>query len=155
MLSKKAKYAIKALEYIGKQDQRKPILISEIADRQRIPKKFLEVILLELKRDGILQSKIGKSGGYNLLQKPKEINIGHIIRLIDGPIALVPCVSYKFYKPCDECEDETTCGLRAYMFHLREANNKILDRFSLEHIIREEKNLKTKSIRRKIPSKRK
>src|SRR5688572_8134725 len=134
MLSKKAKYAIKALEYIGKQDQKRPILISEVAEAQQIPKKFLEAILLELKRDGILQSRVGKSGGYNLLKKPKEIILGHIIRLIDGPIALVPCVSYKFYKPCDECTDEITCGLKSVMAQLREVDERVLGKITLAEI---------------------
>ena len=142
MLSKKAKYALKALEYISKNNDRGPILISEISEKQRIPKKFLEVILLELKRDGILQSKMGKSGGYYLIKKPSEVNVGHIIRLIDGPIALLPCVSYKFYQPCDECEDEATCGLRDVMAQLREATGKILEKVSMAEILKREKKLK-------------
>lgn len=142
MLSKKAKYALKALEYIAKHNDEAPILISEISKEQNIPQKFLEAILLELKRDGILQSRKGKYGGYLLHKKPKDINIGHVIRLIDGPIALVPCVSYKFYHPCSECKDEATCGLRYAMKQLREASNKILDRFSLAEIVRKETELK-------------
>ena len=142
MLSKKAKYALKALEYIAKHNDEAPILIAEISKKQNIPKKFLETILLELKRDGILQSRKGKHGGYLLHKKPKDINIGHIIRLIDGPIALVPCVSYKFYHPCSECENEATCGLHYAMKQLREASNKILDRFSLAEIVRKETELK-------------
>jgi len=142
MLSKKAKYALKALEYIAKHNDEAPILISEISEQQNIPKKFLETILLELRRDGILESRKGKNGGYLLNKKPKDINIGHIIRLIDGPIALVPCVSYKFYHPCTECKDEKTCGLRYAMYQLREASNKILDRFSLAHIVSKEAELK-------------
>lgn len=142
MLSKKAKYALKALEYIAKHNDDTPILISEISEKQNIPKKFLETILLELRKDGILQSRKGKNGGYLLHKKPKDINIGHIIRLIDGPIALVPCVSYKFYHPCSECESEKTCGLRYAMQQLREATSKILDRYSLAEILRIETKLK-------------
>ena len=142
MLSKKAKYALKALEYLTRNKDRGPILISEISSKQRIPKKFLEVILLELKRDGILQSKMGKSGGYYLIKKPSEINVGHIIRLIDGPIALLPCVSYKFYQPCDECDDEATCGLRDVMSQLREATGRILEKVSLAELLKREKKLK-------------
>ncbi|HRC32840.1 MAG TPA: Rrf2 family transcriptional regulator [Bacteroidia bacterium] len=138
MISKKAKYALKALEYIAKHNEQGPILISEISERQRIPKKFLEVILLELKRDGILQSKMGKNGGYYMLKDPKDVNIGHIIRLIDGPIALLPCVSYKYYEKCAECEDEATCGLRNLMAQVREANNKILNKVSLAEIVKRE-----------------
>jgi Rrf2 family protein len=142
MLSKKAKYALKALEYIAKHNDEGPLLIAEISEKQKIPRKFLEAILLELRKDGILQSRKGKNGGYLLHKKPKDINIGHIIRLIDGPIALVPCVSYKFYHPCPECKDEKTCGLRYAMYQLREASNKILDRFSLAEIVRKEAELK-------------
>jgi Rrf2 family protein len=142
MLSKKAKYALKALEYIAKHNDEGPLLIAEISEKQKIPRKFLEAILLELRKDGILQSRKGKNGGYLLHKKPKDINIGHIIRLIDGPIALVPCVSYKFYHPCPECRDEKTCGLRYAMYQLREASNKILDRFSLAEIVRKEAELK-------------
>jgi len=141
MLSKKAKYALKALEYIAKESGGEPLLIAEIAEQQRIPRKFLEVILLELRRDGILQSRMGKNGGYFLRKHPKEINIGHVIRLIDGPIALLPCVSYKFYEPCAECEDEATCGLRDVMQQLRESTNRILNKVSLADILKRESRL--------------
>lgn len=142
MLSKKAKYALKALEYLAEKEKLKPILISEISKKQRIPQKFLEAILLLLKRDGILNSKKGKLGGYFLRQSPKEINLGHVIRLIDGPIALTPCVSYKFYQKCDECIDEKTCGIRSVMQDVREATNRIIDRTSLADILKREKKLK-------------
>lgn len=142
MLSKKAKYALKALEYIARESDRAPLLIAEIAEHQHIPKKFLEVILLELRRDGILQSKMGKNGGYYLLRPPREVNIGHVIRLFDGPIALLPCVSFKYYEPCDECENEATCGLRDVMGELREATNRILNKVSLADILKREQKLK-------------
>ena len=144
MLSKKCKYALKALEYIAKKGDDQPILISEISEEQNIPKKFLEAILLELKKDGILQSRKGKNGGYFLRQSAKEINIGHIIRLIDGPIALIPCVSYKFYEPCAECEDEATCGLRNLVQEVREATNKILSNVTLFDMLQREKRLARK-----------
>lgn len=142
MLSKKAKYALKALEYIAQQDRGRPVLIAEIAVSQRIPRKFLEVILLEMRKDGILRSKMGKNGGYFLHIPPEEIKLGHIIRLIDGPIALVPCVSYKFYSACSECRDEETCGLRHALAQVREATNKILNKVSLADILRKERRLK-------------
>jgi Rrf2 family protein len=144
MMSKKCKYALKALEYIAKKGGAEPILIAEIAERQNIPKKFLEAILLELRRDGILQSRMGKSGGYLLRQSPEEINIGHVIRLIDGPIALIPCVSFKYYHPCNECEDERTCGLRNVVQEVREATNAILSKVTLADILRREKKLARK-----------
>ena len=144
MLSKKCKYALKALEYIAKKSDEDPILISEISEAQNIPKKFLEAILLELKKDGILQSRKGKNGGYFLRQSAKDINIGHIIRLIDGPIALIPCVSYKFYEPCAECVDEDTCGLRNVVQEVREATNKILSKVTLADMLFREKKLTRK-----------
>ena len=144
MLSKKCKYALKALEYIAKKGDVHPILISEISEAQNIPKKFLEAILLELKKDGILQSRKGKNGGYFLRQNAKEINIGHIIRLIDGPIALIPCVSYKFYEPCAECVDEVICGLRNVVQEVREATNLILSKVTLADMLQREKKLARK-----------
>ncbi|MBK8414182.1 MAG: Rrf2 family transcriptional regulator [Bacteroidetes bacterium] len=141
MLSKKAKYALKALEYLARQEKDIPVHISEISTQQKIPRKFLEVILLELNRAGILQSKKGKAGGYLLLKKPEEIYIGSVIRLFDGPLALTHCVSYKYYQRCEECVDEATCGIRNLMQELREATNKILSKTSLANILKREKKL--------------
>lgn len=142
MLSKKAKYALKALEYIAKQSGINPILISEISDAQHIPKKFLEAILLELKRAGILQSKKGKFGGYNLRQSADEVNLGFVIRLIDGPISLIACVSDKFYEPCTECENEATCALRSVVNEVRDATTNILTQVTLADLIIREQRLK-------------
>ena len=142
MLSKKAKYALKALEYIAKQSDINPILISEISEAQNIPKKFLEAILLDLKRAGILQSKKGKFGGYNLRQSAEEINLGTVIRHIDGPISLIACVSDKFYEPCSECENEATCGLRSVVKEVREATTGILTNVTLADILKREQRLK-------------
>ncbi|CAN5640551.1 Rrf2 family transcriptional regulator [soil metagenome] len=151
MLSKKAKYALKALEYIAGKGGDEPLLIAEIAREQHIPRKFLEVILLELKKDGVLRSKMGKNGGYMLQLTTEEIKLGHIIRLMDGAIALVPCVSFKYYTPCEECIDEATCGLRNVMAELREATNKILDNVTLAEVLRREKKL-SKGTRKKTNS---
>src|ERR1035438_4928262 len=131
MLSKKAKYGLKALIFLAREKRETPIMISEISEKEKIPKKFLEVILLELKKDGILQSTLGKSGGYNLRQHPDDINMGHVIRLFDGPVALTPCVTYKYYRKCDECIDEDTCSIRSMMKDLRELTVKLLDNTSL------------------------
>lgn len=135
MLSKKAKYALKALEYMAAQRTTEPMRISEIAGSQGIPQKFLEAILLELRKDGLLRSKLGKNGGYFLNKAPGEIKLGHLIRLLDGPIALVPCVSFKAYAPCDECTDEATCGLRQIFGEVREATSHILDHVSLADVL--------------------
>src|SRR5665213_2683918 len=109
MLSKKSKNSLKALIFQAREKRETPVMISEISEKEKIPKKFLEVILLEMKKDGMLKSTLGKNGGYNLLKHPRDINLGHIIRLIDGPVALTPCVTYKYYKRCEECKDEATC----------------------------------------------
>lgn len=148
MLSKKAKYALKALEFIAKQNPDLPIHTATIAESQRIPRKFLEAILLEMKNDGILRSKQGKSGGYFLNQFAEEIKLGHVIRLIDGPIALVSCVSYKYYKSCDECIDENTCGLKIIMADVREATNNVLNKVSLADLLQNEKLLVTNQLKR-------
>ncbi|MDX2305080.1 MAG: Rrf2 family transcriptional regulator [Microscillaceae bacterium] len=146
MISKKAKYAINALVHLAKKHNQGPILISEIAEQERIPQKFLEAILLELKRDGIVSSKKGKGGGYYLLRNPEEVNMADVIRLIDGPIALLPCVSYKFYERCEECKDEVTCGIRDMFLEVRHQTVALLKEATLEKIIKREQALCQKPI---------
>lgn len=145
MLSKKAKYALKALEYMAENKGNTPLKISQIAEEQNIPQKFLEAILLELRKDGLLRSRLGKTGGYLLNKEPQEIRLGHVIRLLDGPIALVPCVSYKYYAPCEECPDEATCGWRDVFGDVREATNQILDTMSLADVIKRKRQLVRKA----------
>lgn len=122
-----------------------PLKISQIAEEQNIPQKFLEAILLELRKDGLLRSRLGKTGGYLLNKEPQEIRLGHVIRLLDGPIALVPCVSYKYYAPCEECPDEATCGWRDVFGDVREATNQILDTMSLADVIKRKRQLVRKA----------
>ncbi len=131
MLSKKSKYGLKALLVLAEESGRGPVLISELADRQRLPRKFLEAILLELKRHGILQSKKGKGGGYFLRHDPTEITLGQVIRVLEGPLALTPCVSQTAYMKCEECVDEQTCGVRLAMKEVRDATAHILDNTTL------------------------
>ncbi|MGV7105358.1 RrF2 family transcriptional regulator [Flavobacterium sp. U410] len=131
MLSRKTKYGLKALIYIAKQDKSAPVLISEIAEKERISKKFLETILLDLKKFGILGSKMGKGGGYYLLKNPKEIKVASVIRVLDGPIALLPCVSLNFYEKCDDCPSEETCALNKLMIQVRDNALSILEKQSL------------------------
>src|ERR1700712_383144 len=126
MLSKKTQYAFKALIYLAEHTGGCPILISEISERKQIPLKFLENILLELKKAGILESKKGKGGGYSFAVDPKKVSLAKIMRLIDGPIALLPCVSLNFYKKCDDC-DEKICGLNKMMAQVRDATLKLLE----------------------------
>lgn len=141
MLSKKAKYAIHALIHLAKQDDEKPVLISSIAEAENIPRKFLEAILLDLKRDGVLASKKGKGGGYYLLKAPEEVNMADIMRLFDGAIALLPCVTYKYYERCEECRDEETCGIRDAFMKVRNTTVEILKSATLAEIIRVEHKL--------------
>ncbi|MEQ1575805.1 MAG: Rrf2 family transcriptional regulator [Vicinamibacterales bacterium] len=131
MLTKKSKYGLKAVLVLAEEAGRGPVLVSDLADRHRIPKKFLEAILLELKRHGLLQSKKGKGGGYFLSRKPSEITVGQVIRVLDGPLALIPCVSQTAYMKCEECGDEKTCGIRLAMKEVRDATAKILDNTTL------------------------
>jgi len=146
MLSKKAKYGLKALEYIAKQEQNRPIHTSEISLAESIPRKFLEAILLDLKREGILKSKQGKNGGYLLLKAPEDVTIGRVVRLFDGPIALLPCVSSNYYEPCDDCENEAFCGLKNIFAEVREATGSILDKLTLRDVLIREKKLKNKKV---------
>jgi Rrf2 family protein len=120
---------------LAKENGHEPVLISELAQRERIPKKFLEQILLELKKHGILQSKKGKGGGYFLSKAPEAVNLGYVIRVIDGPLAPLPCVSQTAYMKCEECEDEMTCGIRIVMKDVRDATAQILDGTSLADIL--------------------
>ncbi|PSR52017.1 transcriptional regulator [Adhaeribacter arboris] len=127
MLSKKAKYALKALLYLTKNADKGLILISDISERERIPRKFLEAILVDLKTQGLLQSTRGKNGGYALVKDPTQISVGNVIRMIDGPLAPIPCVSHLYYRKCDECVDEVTCEIRIVMKKVRDATANILD----------------------------
>ncbi len=131
MLTKKSKYGLKAVLVLAEEAGRGPVLVSELAERQRLPKKFLEAILLELKRHGLLQSKKGKGGGYFLSRKPADITVGQVIRVLDGPLALIPCVSQTAYMRCEECLDEQACGVRLAMKEVRDATARILDHTTL------------------------
>ncbi len=121
-----------------------PLRIHHISEKEHIPHKFLESILLELKKQGVLGSKLGVNGGYYLLRHPKEIMLSSIIRLTDGPIALTRCVSKNFYERCEECRDEATCGIRNVMGEARDAVLSILAHTSLEEIIKRENKLMAK-----------
>ena len=127
MLSKKAKYALKALTVLTNQYGQGPILISDLAGSEGIPRKFLEAILLQLKNHGILMSKKGKGGGYFLNRAPQTINLGQVIRIVDGPLAPLPCVSLTAYTRCDECVDEKTCNIRRVMKEVRDSTARILE----------------------------
>jgi len=149
MLTRKSKYGLKALLVLAEEAGGGPMLISELADRQRIPKKFLEAILLELKRAGLLHSKKGKGGGYVLGRKPTDITVGQAIRVLEGPLALTPCVSQTAYRRCEECPDEEGCGVRVAMKEVRDATARILDHTTLAAL-----NAQIARTRRKRPRKK-
>ena len=135
MISKKTKYGLQALLLLAREYGQGPLLISALAEQERIPKKFLEYILLQLKNSGILQSRKGKGGGYSLARPPAEISVGQAIRVFEGPLAPVACVSETAYQRCAECFDETTCGIRLVMKDVRDAMSEILDHTSLRDIL--------------------
>jgi Rrf2 family protein len=127
MLSKKTQYAFQALMYLSEKSGGEPVLIAEISKKKKIPLKFLENILLELKKAGILDSKKGKGGGYFFAKDPSSVTLATIMRLIDGPISLLPCVSLYFYEKCWNC-DEKHCGLREVLIQVRDANLRLLEK---------------------------
>jgi len=134
MLSKKAQYALKALTYLATKTKEGPVLITTIATEKNIPLKFLESILLELKKVDILGSKKGKGGGYFLQQDPRKVSLAKIIRIIDGPIALLPCVSLYFYERCKDC-NEKVCNLNHVLIQARDAILGILENKTLQDIV--------------------
>ena len=134
MLTRKSQYAFNALTYLAEKYNNGPVLISEIAIKRNIPLKFLENILLQLKNAGILVSKKVKGGGYALAQSPSQIKLANVIRLVNGPIAMLPCVSLYFYERCKNC-DEKHCGLHDVMIEVRDATLNILENRTLEDLL--------------------
>ncbi|HET9727087.1 MAG TPA: Rrf2 family transcriptional regulator [Gemmatimonadales bacterium] len=131
MLSKRAKYAIKALLALAEHGRDEPVRIADLAREEHIPAKFLELILLVLKHQGILQSRKGKGGGYLLARDPKDIYLGQIVRMFDGPLAPVPCASQTAYVACADCPHEAVCGVHIAMKAVRDATARVLDGTSL------------------------
>src|SRR6202012_3713837 len=127
MLSQKSHYALRALLVLAGRSDGQPVQIAEIADAANIPKKFLEQILLELKKTGIVRSHRGRSGGYSLGRQPKDISFADVLRVTDGPLALSPCVSVMAYRPCDDCFDEAVCAIRKALLAARDATAEILE----------------------------
>jgi Rrf2 family protein len=135
-LSQKTKYALRALQLLARDYERGLVLISHLAGEEELPRKFLELILLELKNHGILESKRGKGGGYRLRRDPKTVTLGQVVRIFEGPLAPLPCVSETAFRKCDECEDIATCGTRMVMREVRDATAKILDHTTLADVAR-------------------
>ncbi len=136
-ISKRGEYALRALIDLGIAHElgRPLVQIGELAEKENLPIKFLEQILMQLKEAGFIDSKRGKLGGYYLLKPAAQISFGQVIRLIDGPLAPIACVSHNFYERCS-CPDEEHCGLRMLMHEVRNAISNILDRFTLEDTVR-------------------
>lgn len=135
-LSKKTRYAIVALTRLAREYGKGPMQIREIAEDEKIPQSFLENILLELRKLGILGSKLGKAGGYFLLKKPSDVNLADVVRHFEGTIALMYCVSEKAYQPCEFCKDELACEIRKVFKEIRDTTYNILARTTLEGLIR-------------------
>ncbi|MGJ5641891.1 RrF2 family transcriptional regulator [Formosa sp. S-31] len=135
MLSKKTKYGLKALIYLARQESNTPVQISAISKSENISQKFLESILLTLRKMGVLGSKKGKNGGYYLLKSPEDIKMSLVMRTLEGPIAMVPCVSLNFYEKCDDCPDETLCGVHKLMIEVRDQTLEIFNNKSLADLI--------------------
>lgn len=127
MLSQKARYALHSLIVLAQHNDEEPMMIADIAEEARVPRKFLEQILLGLKKRGIVRSQRGRQGGYMLGRRPEEISFADIIRETDGPLALSPCVSVTAYHRCDDCKDEETCVIRKVLLAARDATAAVLE----------------------------
>ncbi|MDD7914992.1 RrF2 family transcriptional regulator [Polaribacter ponticola] len=134
MLSKKTKYGLKALTYLARLENRNPVQIATISKSENISLKFLESILLTLRKNGLLGSKKGKGGGYYLLKDPSEIPMTSVMRILEGPIAMVPCVSLNFYEKCDDCPDENACAVHNLMIQVRDNTLQIFRNTTLEDL---------------------
>jgi len=126
---------LKALSFLARQSPRNPVQIARISREEQIPQKFLESILLDLRKSGFLGSKKGKGGGYYLLRRPEEIILAEVFRILEGPIALVPCVSLNFYEACDDCPDEEKCSVHRLMIEVRDSTLRVLTKRRLSDII--------------------
>ena len=140
MITNKTRYALKALGFLAeKHSSGKPVLISKVASNEQIPRKFLEAILLDLKNKGILLSKKGKGGGYALARSPELIKLIEIMRMVEGPLAPLPCLSRTAHARCEGCYDETTCNLKGVMSEAYEAQLKVLEKVSLQDMLEKKK----------------
>jgi Rrf2 family protein len=135
-ISKRTKYGLQAMLALGREYGQKPMLIATLARQESIPLKFLELILLDLKGHGVVQSKSGKGGGYRLSLPPARITIGSLVRMLEGPLAPLPCASETAFKPCAECADVEACGTRLVMRQVRDAIAQVLDRTTLADVMK-------------------
>ena len=144
MLSKKTIYAFKALIHLAGTPSGQPVLIADLARDGNIPRKFLEFILLSLRKGGILQSRVGKGGGYTLALPSGKISIGSVVRLLEGDVSPVQCFSTTNYARCEECQDEATCGIRLTMADVNEALSTVLDNLTLADMVERSENERVK-----------
>ena len=131
MLTNRAKYAIKALLHLARKRGQGPVQAGVVAEEERIPLKFLELIMLQLRNNGIIRSKVGKGGGHELTRDPEEITLLMVVRIIDGPVAPLPCLSQIAYQRCDDCADEKTCGTRRLFKRVHDAALDIMSQTTL------------------------
>ena len=141
MLAQKTRYALRSLLFLAEEGQGAPVQLARIAETQQIPPKYLELIMLDLKKAGLVRSTRGPRGGYVLARDPGAISFGEIVRVMEGPIALVPCASVNFYARCDDCHDEETCAIRRAFAMLREQSAELLEGISLSEAASWEKSI--------------
>jgi Rrf2 family protein len=134
MLTKKAKYGLKAMVYLAGIEPGQTALVADVAANEQIPKKFLDAILSELRNAGFVHSKKGKGGGYMLAKSPAEISVGNLVRTLDGPLAPIQCASRRLYRKCDDCLNEDHCAVRLVMLEARDAIARVLDNTTLEQM---------------------
>ena len=131
MIAQKTRYALRSLLFLAEQQASSPVQLGRIAETQRVPPKYLELIMLDLKKAGLVKSSRGPRGGYQLARPAEQISFGEIVRTMEGPIALVPCASVNFYAPCGDCHDEATCAIRRAFAILRDQSTSVLDGITL------------------------
>lgn len=143
MLAQKTRYALRSLLYLAEESEGRPVQLARIAETQRVPPKYLELIMLDLKKAGFVVSTRGPRGGYLLAREPNDISFGEIVRAMEGPIALIPCASVNFYAPCGDCHDEATCAIRRAFSLLRDQSAQLLEGISLSEAAAWEKTLES------------
>ena len=131
VLAQKTRYALRSLLFLAEAGRNTPVQLARIAETQRVPPKYLELIMLDLKKAGLVKSARGPKGGYQLSRQPELISFGEVVRSMEGPIALVSCASVNFYAPCGDCHDEATCAIRRAFTILRDQSTAVLDSITL------------------------
>jgi Rrf2 family protein len=143
MLNQKTRYALRSLLYLAEEGEGAPVQLASIATSQQVPPKYLELIMLELKKAALVTSVRGPKGGYRLARDAADISFGEVVRALEGPIALVPCASVNFYARCGDCHDEATCAIRRAFSILRDQSAALLEGISLAQGAAWEKGLET------------